>query len=97
MAKISHLVEKAYWDKDPVAIGIVRSNAEALVDIVMAVSSRLGLEKCDVALLGGLMEHPTCLRDEFVRLLAERTQDLHCISPLNNAAQGAVMEALKMV
>ena len=97
VAKISHLVEKAYWDKDPVAIGIVRSNAEALVDIVMAVSSRLGLEKCDVALLGGLMEHPTCLRDEFVRLLAERTQDLHCISPLNNAAQGAVMEALKMV
>lgn len=97
VAKISHLVEKAYWDKDPVAIGIVRSNAEALVDIVMAVSSRLGLEKCDVALLGGLMEHPTCLRDEFVRLLAERSRDLHCISPLNNAAQGAVMEALKMV
>ena len=97
VAKISHLVEKAYWDKDPVAIGIVRSNAEALVDIVMAVSSRLGLEKCDVALLGGLMEHPTCLRDEFVRLLAERTRDLHCVPPLNNAAQGAVMEALKMV
>ena len=97
VAKISHLVEKAYWDKDPVAIGIVRSNAEALVDIVMAVSSRLGLEKCDVALLGGLMEHPTCLRDEFVRLLAERSRDLQCISPLNNAAQGAVMEALKMV
>ena len=97
VAKISHLVEKAYWDKDPVAIGIVRSNAEALVDIVMAVSSRLGLDKCDVALLGGLMEHPTCLRDEFVRLLAERSRDLHCISPLNNAAQGAVMEALKMV
>lgn len=97
VAKISHLVEKAYWDKDPVAIGIVRSNAEALVNIVMAVSSRLGLEKCDVALLGGLMEHPTCLRDEFVRLLAERSRDLHCISPLNNAAQGAVMEALKMV
>ena len=97
VAKISHLVEKAYWDKDPVAIGIVRSNAEALVDIVMAVSSRLGLEKCDVALLGGLMEHPTCLRDEFVRLLAERSRDLHCISPLNNAAQGAVMEALEMV
>ena len=97
VAKISHLVEKAYWDKDPVAIGIVRSNAEALVDIVMAVSSRLGLDKCDVALLGGLMEHSTCLRDEFVRLLAERTQGLYCVPPLNNAAQGAVMEALKMV
>ena len=97
VARISHLVEKAYWDKDTVAIEIVRSNAEALVDIVMAVSSRLGLYKCDVALLGGLMEHPTCLRDEFVRLLAERIQGLHCVPPLNNAVQGAVMEALKMV
>ena len=97
VARISHLLDKACLEKDPVAMEIVRNNARGLVDIVLAVSERLELTSCDVALLGGLLEHPTRLKAEFVCLLQETNPLLKCVAPLHSAAQGAVMEALKLI
>ena len=97
VAALSPLVDKAYAMGDTVATQIIRSNAEALVQLVKAVASRLCLESCDVALLGGLMEHETALRKEFEKLMAENDPGLRCVSPLRSAAEGAVLEALSLV
>ena len=96
VAGISHLLDKACLGNDTVARGIVRNNAKGLVDIVLAVSKRLDMPSCDVALLGGLLEHPTCLKAEFLQLIQNSNPSLKCVAPLHSAAQGAVMEALKL-
>ena len=96
VARISHLLDKACRESDPVALKIVQNNAKGLVDIVLAVSKRLELPACDVALMGGLLSHPTCLKAEFLQLLHAANPSLNCVAPLHDAAQGAVMEALKL-
>ena len=96
VARISHLLDKACLENDQVALDIIYHNAKGLVDIVLAVSKRLDLPSCNIALLGGLLEHDTNLKAEFVRLLQEANPFLKCVAPLHSAAQGAVMEALKL-
>ena len=97
VAAISHIVDEAASENDPVAIRIIRDNAAQLVSQVTAVSDRLDLKSCDVALLGGLLVNPTPLRAQFVRLLSEANPMLKCTEPLHSAAEGAVMEALSLV
>ena len=97
VAAISHIVDEAASENDPVAIRIIRDNAAQLVSQVTAVSDRLDLKSCDVALLGGLLANPTPLRAQFVRLLSEANPMLKCTEPLHSAAEGAVMEALSLV
>lgn len=97
IAALSRLVDKAFSKGDSVATQIIRSNAESLAQIVKAVASRLGFSSCDVALLGGLMENKTPLKEELKRLMAEDAPCLHCISPLHSAAEGAVLEALSLL
>ena len=97
IASLSPLVDRACRQGDVVASAIVESNARELVDIVIAASQRLGFESCDVALLGGLMEHSTCLKETFIRLLKEKAPDLSCVASLHDAAEGAVMEAEKLL
>ena len=94
VAALSPIVDKAYAMGDAVATQIIRSNAKALVQLVKAVASSLDFNSCDVALLGGLMEHETALRKEFEKLMSENDYGLRCIRPLRSAAEGAVMEAL---
>ena len=96
VAALSPIVDKAYSMGDAVATQIIRSNAEALVQLVKAVASRLDFNSCNVALLGGLLENETALKAEFVELLHSST-NLHCVSPLHPAAEGAVLEALSLV
>ena len=96
VAALSPIVDKAYSMGDAVATQIIRSNAEALVQLVKAVASRLDFSSCSVALLGGLLENETALKAEFVELLHSST-NLHCVSPLHSAAEGAVLEALSLV
>ena len=96
VAAISPLVDKAYAMGDTVATQIIRNNAASLVQLVSTVASRLCLKSCDVALLGGLMEHETALRKEFEKLMAENDPGLRCVSPLRSAAEGAVLEALAL-
>ena len=97
LASLSPLVDKACRLGDSVAQGIVETNAIALADIVIAARDRLGFGFCNVALLGGLMEHRTCLKESFIRLLKEKAPDLSCVAPLHDAAEGAVMEAERLI
>ena len=97
VAAISHIVDEAASENDPVALRIIRDNAAQLVSQVTAVSDRLDLKSCDVALLGGLLANLTPLRAQFVRLLHEANPMLKCTEPLHSAAEGAVMEALSLV
>ena len=94
VAELSCLVDKACTEGDEVAMRIVRDNAKALVSDVMSVHRRSGLGKCCVALMGGLLEHDTCLRREFVRILKTEDPGLSCTEPGHSAAQGAVMLAM---
>ena len=96
VAALSPIVDKAYSMGDAVATQIIRSNAEALVQLVKAVASRLNFNSCNVALLGGLLENETALKAEFVELLHSST-NLHCVSPLHSTAEGAVLEALRLL
>ena len=96
VAALSLIVDKAYIKGDAVATQIIRSNAEALVQLVKAVASRLDFSSCNVALFGGLLENETALKAEFVELLHSST-NLHCVSPLHSAAEGAVLEAMGLV
>ncbi len=97
IASLSPLVDRAYRQGDGVASAIVEANARELADIVIAAAGRLGFRHCDVALLGGLMEHPTCLKETFIRLLREKAPGLSCVAPLHDAAEGAVMEAERLI
>ncbi len=97
VAAISRIVDEAASENDPVAVRIIMDNAKQLVSQVFAVSKRLGLKKCDVALLGGLLSNPTSLRAQFVRLLHEANPMLKCTEPLHSAAEGAVIEALSLI
>ena len=94
IAAFSPLVDKAFSKGDAVATQIIRSNAESLAQLVKAVASRLGFSSCDVALLGGLMENPTALKEKAEALLT--SSGFHCIRPVHTAAEGAVMEALAL-
>ncbi|MBO4278483.1 MAG: hypothetical protein J5891_01580 [Spirochaetales bacterium] len=96
VAALSPIVDRACRLGDDVAVDIVKANAMSLVDIVTAAAARLGLERCSVALLGGLLAHETCLKQEFLRMLNEKAPGLRCVVPLHDAAEGAVMEALSL-
>ena len=42
-------------------------------------------------------EHGTCLKEAFVRRLKEKAPLLRCVAPLHDAAEGAVMEAQRIM
>lgn len=96
VAAVSPLVDRACRQGDPVARRIVEENARALSDVVIAVAGRLGFGETDVALLGGLMENPTFLKESLADILRSRNPGLNCIAPLHSAAEGAVMEAMRL-
>ena len=96
VAAVSPLVDRACRQGDPVARRIVEENARALTDIVLAVAGRLGFKETVVALTGGLLMDPTCLKESFVSVLSSRNAGLECVPPLHSAAEGALMEAMRL-
>ena len=96
VAALSPLVDRACRQGDPVSRRIVDDNARELADIVLAVAGRLGFAGTDVALLGGLLENPTCLRDSLLQILGSRNAALNCTAALHSAAEGALMEAMRL-
>lgn len=97
VSDLSPIVEEAYFQSDSAAVSIVKANAQALVTIVASVAEKLSLSPARVALLGGLISHKTCMRDELVSLLGKARPDLTCIEPVFDAATGAVMMAGEML
>ena len=95
VAAVSRLVDIAYKQNDPVAIEIVRRNAEDLAFATDGVAKKLSLDSSDVALFGGMIEKDTPFRSEFSKALSRINKNLNCIHPKRNASQGAVMIALK--
>lgn len=96
VAALSPLVDRACLQGDAVARRIVHGNSEALAEIVLAVARRLHLETADVAMMGGLLENNTCLKAEFKHILGTRNPGLKCTAALYSAAEGAVMEAMRL-
>lgn len=96
VADLAPIVEKAAAKGDIVAIKIIEANASALVNDALAVSRRLGLDSCSLALLGGLFEHDTFFRRCFTRILDNFNANIKVVEPLHNAAEGALLEAGKL-
>lgn len=97
VAALAPAVEKACLAGDKVAIAIEKSNANALVRSVQVLKYKLGLERSNVALLGGLLSNATFFRRTFVQLVADSDPSLHCIDSIRDAAAGAVMIAMGML
>lgn len=97
LAALSRLVEEATAQGDAVAREIICRNARQLCELVVAVGRRLGLKNPRVAMLGGMLEHDTILRSEFIRVMGEKYPDYTCIAPIHNACIGAVMMAEEMI
>ncbi|MBD5153905.1 MAG: ATPase [Oscillibacter sp.] len=97
LAGLAPLVGRAASAGDRTALRIYRENGEELARLVCAVTARLGLMACDVALLGGLLEHDTYLRTSLIRCLAEKAPELRCVSPRQDALAGAALLAAELI
>jgi len=95
IAALSPLVDRAAREGDSVAISIIRENACALAALAAAAHRQLGLAQAKIAPLGGLLQHPTCLREAFIQALHLADASLHCTEPLGDACAGAVLLAKK--
>lgn len=97
IAALAPVVERAAEEKDPVALGIIADNAVKMTGLVGAVARRLGLKSGKVAMLGGLLEHPSGLRAAFLAEMRARYPELICTLPEQDAAAGALMLAKDML
>ena len=97
VADLAKLTEHAAEQGDPVAMEIIRDNALQMSCMVGAVSERLSLHYCQVAMLGGLLENDTVLKREFQKVMQREHADLECIDPVHDACTGAVMLAESMI
>ena len=97
VAALADLVEQAARAGDAVANRIIKDNAKALCELVVAVEGKLKLKKTRVAMLGGLLEHDTALKEAFLSAMAERNPEICCVEPLRDACAGAVMMAEAML
>lgn len=93
VSSLAPMVEKAFSDSDSVAKRIIEDNAKSLVDNILAVSRRLALHKCRIALLGGLLENETYFYQCVLGILRQSSPDFEVVKPLHNAAEGALLEA----
>lgn len=96
IAAIAPLAEEAAASGDAVAISILQQNAAALTELVSAVAKQLQLTQCELAMLGGLLEHDTILRRFFIQELGRLLPGITCIAPKHPASVGAVMMAQAM-
>lgn len=96
IAALAPLVQQAAEAGDPAARRIVAENAGELCGLVRAVMKRLGFERCETALLGGLLAHDTLLRRTLVGRLAEELPQARPTAPKMDAAAGAALMAYMM-
>jgi len=97
IATLSRITEKAALLKDPVALRIIEDNARKMAELVNIVAVKLGLEKTECAMLGGMLENDTCLKAAFIGVMAEKYPLISCIEPKQDACTGAVMLARQMI
>ena len=97
IAALAPLVEQAAKQDDGVALEIIRDNAVKMTGLVGAVARQLGIKAGKVAMLGGLLEHDTKLRETFVAEMGRQYPALVCTEPERDAAAGALMLAKEML
>ncbi|MCI8332365.1 MAG: ATPase [Clostridiales bacterium] len=97
IAALASLVDQAAKQGDRAACQIIQREAMALCELVDAVAKRLGFDRGEVALLGGLLMHPTELRRAFAARLADMAPTIHCVQPCQDAAAGAALMAAAML
>lgn len=93
VSSLAPIVEEAFSKSDAVAKRIVEDNAKDLVENILAVSRRLALSKCRIALLGGLLENETNFRHCVIQILEQNKAGFEIVKPLHNSAEGALLEA----
>ena len=91
------LRKQAEGQGDAVALEIIRDNAVKMTGLVGAVARQLGIKAGKVAMLGGLLEHDTKLRETFVAEMGRQYPALTCTEPEQDAAAGALMLAKEML
>jgi glucosamine kinase len=64
-AALAPVVEQRAAGGDPLALAILQRHSEALVDMVVAIAGRLGLQRPAVCTLGGAITHLGCFREAF--------------------------------
>ncbi len=96
VASLAPLVERAASSGDTIARQILARNGEKLGELVCAVTGRLEMDQCELALLGGLLERKTQLRQVLTAYLAEKRPGISCVAPRQNAVAGAALMALDM-
>lgn len=97
IAALAPLVEQAAGQDDAVALEIIRDNAVKMTGLVGAVARQLDIKAGKVAMLGGLLEHDTKLRETFVAEMGGQYPALVCTEPEQDAAAGALMLAKEML
>ena len=97
IAALALLVEQAAGQGDAVALAIIRDNAVKMTGLVGAVARQLDIKAGKVAMLGGLLEHDTKLRETFVAEMGRQYPALTCTEPEQDAAAGALMLAKEML
>jgi len=97
IAAVAPLVGQAAGQGDKTALRIYAQGGEELSALVIAAAKRLGLERGEVALLGGLLRHDNYLRAAFTADLEQKAPGLRCVEPRQDAASGAAMLALDML
>ena len=93
IARFSWLALELAQRGDPEAKRILERGAEELCAMVSAVQQRLGMPKCRIALLGGLLDHDNAYR----RVVAEQLTYLGPVLPAaHNALWGAAQLAWEL-
>jgi len=89
IAKFSHIALELAERGDPEALRILERGADELCAMVSAVQQRLGMPKCRIALLGGLLDHQNAYRS----VAADR---LTYLGPVLPAAHSALWGAAQL-
>lgn len=95
IAAFAPVVEKAAAEGDAAAQGIINRNAGLLLELLKAVAKKLEQPLSKVALLGGMLSHPTILRQRVIHGINSYGSGLEYTEALGDAVDGAVAMALE--
>ena len=95
IAAAAKLLPEAYEANDAIALEIVEQCSAALSNLVTPVVDKLGLMRDKLAFSGSILQKDLLIQKKVKEKLNKRHPGLQCISPLHDAAWGAVYLALE--
>ncbi len=97
VASLAKLVDMVAQEGDEIALNIIKENARYLKNLVFTVYNNLDFNGARLALLGGMFEHDTMLKETFIEIMRVENSQILCVEPENNASIGALQIASKML